>query len=265
MKNIFYVFVVLNLLFTSCSDNETTAKDNLILPKTITVTFPDFPQDNSKSTYTYDGNKIVNIIDARTKTIFTYEGNLIVKQEVYNIELLGLETLKNRVVYEYENNKLKTRVFTSNFDSSHPNGDYIRKEVYIYKPDGVISYSQIDVNVLTKFETKRGDVNLTYKSGNLIQYEEINIDPKIPITVFTFEYDNKNNPLINILGFDLLYYDGFPYSKNNDIKTTRKDSSAFPPAVYNSTFTYNIENYPTKYISYTSDGKTIEYVTEYTY
>lgn len=263
MKKILFAFVFLNLLLVSCSDSENASSSEEIqfLPKTIKTTFPDFPQDNSKSTITYDGNKIVSSVNATTKTKFTYDGNVIIKQETYNIGIQGEETIKNRVIYEYENGKLKTKIAISNFDSSHPNGDYIRKQVYTYKSDGIISYSQIDVRPETNIETKRGDVNLTYKSGNLIKLEEINTDPNVTTTVFVYEYDNKNNPLKNILGFDLLY----DYSINNVLKTTIKGRLGISEAVFNSTCIYDTNGYPTKCISFTGDGKTPEYETEYTY
>lgn len=264
MKKILYAFVILNLFLASCSDNENTSSTEEIqfLPKTISTSFPDFPQDNSKSTVTYDGNKIVSSVNAKTKTKFTYDGNVITKQETYKIGTQGEESIKNRVIYEYENGKLKTKITTSNFDSSHPNGDYIRKEVYTYKSDGIISYSQLDVNSQTKAETKRGDVNLTYKSGNLIKMEEINSDPAIADTVFIFEYDTMNNPLKYILGFNLILNE---YSINNITKTTIINRLGISEHVFNSTCIYDTNGYPTKFISFTGDGKTPEYETEYTY
>lgn len=267
MKKNLYSFILLSLLLTSCSNNDNTSssQDNLVFPKTITLTYPNFPQVYSKSTITYDGNKIVTIVDAISITKFTYDGNKITKQEEYNIKTQNTETLTKRIVYEYENGKLKTRIAISNFDSSHPEGNFIRKQVYTYRTDGVISYSQIDVNTQTKAETKRGDVNLTYKLGNLIRLEEINVDSSIPNTIFVFEYDNKNNPLKNILGFDLLYDEVSEYGINNKTKTTVKNRISTTEAVYNSSCIYNSDNYLTKIISFTSDGKTPEYQTEYTY
>lgn len=251
----------------SCSDNEkgntsTVPQENIAFPKTIKTTYPDFPQDNTILTLSYEGNKIINIIDETTKTKFTYNGDLIVKQETYNTGTQGIETIKERIVYEYESGKLKTKIKTSNFDSNHPNGDYIRKNVYTYKSDGTISYSQIDISPQTNIETKRGDVNLTYKSGNLIKFEEINTDPAITNTVYLFEYDNKNNPLKYILGFNLILEE---YSINNDTKTTVKGRLGFSEATYNRTYIYNTYDYPIKFTSFTADGKTPEYTTEYTY
>lgn len=264
MKKILYAFVVINLLMVSCSDNEneSSIEEVQFFPKTIKTTFPNFPQDNRALTFTYNGNKLINAVDETTKTIFTYNGDLITKQEIYNIENQGVETIKRRIIYEYENGKLKTKINTSNFDSSHPNGGYIRKEVYTYKLDGIISYSQIDVNPQTNIETKRGDVNLTYKSGNLIKLEEINIDPTITNTIFVFEYDDKNNPLKNILGFNLILNG---YSLNNVSKNIINGRLGSSESIYNSTHIYNENGYPTKSISYTSDGKTPEYIKEYTY
>lgn len=264
MKKILYVFIFLNLLLVSCSDSENTSSTEgiLFLPKTIKTTFPDFPQDNTTLTLTYDGNKVISVVDETTKTKFTYNGDLIVKEEIYNIVTQDIETIKKRIVYEYENGKLKSKITTSNFDSSHPNGDYIRKEVYIYKSDGIISYSQIDVRPETNIETKRGDVNLTYKSGNLIKMEVIDIDPTHDKIVFVFDYDTMNNPLKYILGFNLILRE---YSINNVAKETLIGRYGSSLHIYNSSYIYNTKGYPTKHTSFTSDGKTPEYITEYTY
>lgn len=266
MKKFLYTFIIINLFLASCSDNENdntpSLQENIILPKTIKTTYPNFPQHNTTLTLTYNGNKIITVIDETTKTKFIYNGDLIVKQETYNTTIPGIETIKKRIEYEYENGKLKSKITTTNFDINHPNGDYIRKEVYTYKSDGVISYSQIDVRPQTNIETKRGDVNLTYKSGNLIKMEEINVDPTINNTVFLFEYDNMNNPLKSILGFNLILNE---YSINNDTKTTIKDRLGSSISVYNSAYIYDTNGYPIKLTSFTSDGKTPEYITEYTY
>lgn len=264
MKKFLYAFVIINLFLVSCSnnDNNSSPQENIAIPKTIKTTFPDYPQDNTTLTLTYDGYKVKSVVDETTKTIFTYNGDLIVKQEIYNTETPDTEIIKKRIVYEYEKGKLKSKITTTNFDSSHPDGDYIRKEIYTYKSDGIISYSQLDVNPQTNIETKRGDVNLTYISGNLVKMEEINIDPTITNTVFIFEYDNMNNPLKYILGFNLILNE---YSINNDTKTTVKGRLGSSEATHNKTYIYNTNGYPIKFTSFASDGKTPEYITEYTY
>lgn len=88
-------------------------------------------------------------------------------------------------------------------------------------------------------------------------------------TVYThvYEYDTKNNPFKNILGFNLLleYEDT---STNNVIKHTSSVSgSATPstPLVYKKEYVYDANGYPTKATSYKADGTTVSEINEYTY
>lgn len=110
MKKILYFLSALAVVLTSCSsDDNSSSQDDSILPKTISYTYPDFPQDNSTSTITYDGNKIIGIVELGSKTVFTYDGNRIIKQEVFDVYLNGSQIKKAEVLYSYENTKLKQK------------------------------------------------------------------------------------------------------------------------------------------------------------
>lgn len=264
MKKIFYSFILLNLLFVSCSDNDDTPStpENLVLPKTIKTTYPDFPQENGTSVISYDGNKIISIARTTSITKFIYSGNVITKKEFYKIDAKGIETIIGRTVYEYEKGKLKSQIATSNIDNSHPNGEYINKYIFNYRTDGTVSYEDFNVNPQTSTETKQAEYILTYKSGNLIKLEIINVDTQINPTVFTYEYDNKNTPFKNVLGFDLID----TYTINNLVKITGEGgSNTSQPTSSNLTCIYNTEGYPTKYSSFSAKENTLEYEIEYTY
>jgi len=261
MKKLLLLCSVLTLLFTSCSNDDNPSTENTsILPKTISYTYPSiYLGTNSKSTLTYDGNKIVSSIAEGSKTIFTYNGNVIVKQEKFNVDAKGVETKDTEVFYTYENNKLKTRIMREEFSSQFPDGQFIDKIVYTYTSQNVISFVNYYVDPSTKKEVKSSEGNLTYKDGNLIKSEEVSDSSTAKRT---YEYDIKNNPLKNILGFDLLLNEIGVFGKNNIIKTIAGTSQL---TEYLTTYIYNDKDYPTKQTSFTGDGKTIEYEIEYTY
>jgi len=260
MKNLLLLFSALTLVLTSCSSDDNSPEDTSILPKSISYTYPSiYLGTNSKSTLTYDGNKIVSSIEEGSKTIFTYNGNVIVKQEQYNVDTKGVETKDIEILYTYENNKLKTRISREEFSSQFPEGQFIDKTVYTNTSQNLISFVNYYVDPSTKKETKSSEGTLSYKDGNLIKSEEITGSSTAKRT---YEYDAKNNPLKNILGFDLLLDEIGVFGKNNIIKTTAGTSQL---TEYLTNYIYNDKDYPTKQTSLTGDGKSIEYEIEYTY
>ncbi|MBS7232452.1 hypothetical protein KHA90_15640 [Flavobacterium psychroterrae] len=263
MKKLLLLFSALTLLLISCSsDEKSSSEDKSILPGTISYTYPSvYLGTNSKSTLSYDGNKLLTSIDESSKTVFTYTGKVITKQEKFAVDSKGLETKNIEVNYTYENGKLKTRVTRRSFTVKYPEGEYIGKTVYTHTSDNLISYVEYSVNPDTKMETKVSEGSLTYKNGNLVQFKSIRGSS---VSTIVQEYDTKNNPLKNILGFDLLLTE-VEFSANNILKINRTDSEFPNPAVYLVNYIYNDKDYPTKRTSFTSDGKSIEYEIGYTY
>ncbi|WP_163410569.1 hypothetical protein [Flavobacterium ajazii] len=262
MKKIICFFSVLVLVLASCSsDDNSSSEDNLILPKTISSTNPEFPQDNKVSTITYDGNKIMSIASLGSKTVFTYDGNRIIKQEVFDVDLSGNQIKKTSISYTYENGKLKTRILRKGFENAYPEGQYIYKSVYTHISDTFISYIYYTVNANTNAERKSSEGNLTYKDGNLIKEQEIEDS-----SIYTreYEYDTKKNPLKNILGFNLLLNETI-FSINNISKTIRTETEYPNPVVYLKSYIYDDNGYPTKRTSFASDGESVEYTEEYSY
>ncbi|MBF4466787.1 hypothetical protein [Flavobacterium sp. LC2016-12] len=266
MKKLLLFFIALNLVLTSCSNDDnspnggTSTEDTSILPKTISYIYPSvYLGTNSKSTLTYDGNKLLSSIKDGSKTIFTYNGNVIVKQEKFNIDTKGVETKDTEVLYTYQNNRLKTRIIREEFSTQFPDGQFIDKTVYTHTSQNLSSFTRYSVDPGTKKETKGSEGNLTYKDGNLVKIEQINDSST---ATRTYEYDTKNNPLKNILGFDLLLNEISEFGKNNIVKTT---AGTVDTTSYLTTYIYNDKNYPTKHTSFAGDGKSIEYEIEYTY
>lgn len=269
MKKILYSFAFLLLILTSCSseDKSTTPSENVsILPKTISFIYPSvFLGTNSKSTYTYNGNKVLNRVSDGSKTIFTYDGNSITKQEQFNVDKQGKETKNVEVAYQYENGKLKTRVFREDISDKYPNGQYISRTIYTYNQDGTISYIVYSIDSITQVETKESTGKLTYLNGNLIKSEIKKSSNSFSDEIRVYEYDARKNPLKNVLGFSLLLDEISDFGNNNVIRITQTGNGSSNPAVYLTTYIYNDNGYPTRQTSFTGDGKSIEYEIEYTY
>ncbi len=265
MKRILCLFGALALIVSSCSNDDKSSAEELdsTLPKTISYIYPSVELGtNNKQTASYNGNKIVSLTNNDSKTVFTYDGNIIVKQEVFDVDESGKETKNEEVSYAYENGKLKTKVIREDFTAEYPDGNYIEKVVFTHTSNEIISYIDYSVNKDTKAETKNSEGTLTYKDGNLVK-DEKKFNSLTETRVY--EYDAKNNPLKNIVGFSMLLNEIDGFAKNNVVKTT-KTSSEFPnAAVYITTYIYNDNNYPTRHTSFDGGGQNIEFEIEYTY
>ncbi len=265
MKKLLILSTVISLIITSCSSDEKASPVEIdsTLPKTISYIYPS-PQlgTNTKSTASYNGNKIVSLISEDSKKVFTYEGNTIVKQEVFDIDGSGKEIKSEQVSYTYENGKLKTKVIKEDFTAEYPDGYYIDKVVFTHISNDIISYVNYSVDKDTKAETKNSEGKLTYKDGNLVKEEQ---KFNSVTQTWVYEYDAKNNPLKNILGFNLLLNEVDGFGNNNIVKTTRTSSENTNIAVYVTTYIYNANNYPTRNTSFDGGGKNVEYEIEYTY
>lgn len=249
---------------SSCSsdNDDASTETNIILPKTIAFSYPDFPRDNYKSAVTYDGNKIVSIVQESSKSMFFYTGNVISRQETFDIDAVGKETKDKVILYTYENGKLKTRVLAEDFTSAFPSGQNIYTTIYTHNTDDVVSYIQYYVDATTQVEKERFRGKMTYKDGNLIK-KETGISVNYTESRL-YEYDSKSNAFKNVLGLDLLLDEIDMFASNNCVKVTRIDASVPANVVYLTTYIYNENGYPTKRTSLTSMG-TVEQVVEFTY
>lgn len=252
-------------MLASCSSNDDDNSENganVILPKTVNYTYnSEFGSENSKSVIVYDGNKIVSVTSAEYKTEFTYDGNFIVKEVEYAIS--GGKNIKEyETVYLYADGKLKSSTYVENYTAEYPNGQYKMRLVYTHNPDGTVTHDQYRTDVATGVETKSNHSEvLTFQNGNLVKRVETEIGLNSTSTEI-YEYDDKNNPFKNILGFNLLLDKQDGTGTNNLIKTTHSISSEFFEGI---TYEYNTDGYPIKATTYRSDGTTDYEITEYTY
>ena len=248
MKKILCLFSALTLVLTSCSsdDENASAEENLLLPKTEKYSYSSNPDENSTVTYKYDGNKIVSLTyDGEEQTMFTYTGDLITKA-VY-VESYEEGTRTRITTFTYENNKLK-----SSLQTNSENAVSITK-TYTYNANGTISRVSVVNDPVTKKESVNSSSILTLDAnGNITKVEVNNFSD-------TFEYDTKYNPFKNILGYTSLLdsdiFDREVNSINNMTKVTERTDGVVVGTTTH-TNTYNSDNYLIKSVS---GDETFEY------
>ncbi|OXA83396.1 hypothetical protein [Flavobacterium hercynium] len=259
MKKLYFFTTVFVILISCSSDNDSRTKEPVgnIFYKTVTSNFESPVPVESK--YTFDGNKVLSIKTDKTETLFTYEENRIVKQEVITKDQFGEEYKEKELQYVYENGKLRTKT-TLLWVS------YYLDEV---SSTSIVTYTHISDNLIEhvthfihpyKEKEKIDEGFIKYKDGNIVEkfYSSF-----YGTTVFNYEYDTKNNPARNILGYDLLLDEIDDCGKNNIVKTTFKSSEAPYVNEILRTYIYDDKGYPVKYTSVASNG--YRFKVEFTY
>lgn len=272
MKKQLFLFVVAAFTLASCSSDDNNAEnaEDTILPKTLKYTDIDFPAENATYNSKYSGNKIVSTTDEFGRTDYTYDGDLIVKEVNYDTESVkGKDVISDVTTYTYASGKLVSSSYAESFSTAYPDGEYRNRRVLTYNADGTIKVEIYKTNSTTGLEEKSDYFEvLTFANGNLIKIVETNTEFNTSFTAL-YEYDTKNNPLKNILGFNLLKDhsegEGSLSSVNNVVKYTTSYSVNTDSNVYKRELTYNEKGYPVKNTAYKKDGITIARTNEYTY
>lgn len=255
MKKIACHLGILTFAFLSCAPVDSVK----IKPKTLKYTNLKDSSKNYTATYTYNGDKIVSMISEDRRINFVYEGDNIVKETEYNIiDGKDLKREEKSIFFEAGKEKSITTVTTNVFDNSLEKKE---KSVYTYNADGTITkeiyYADSSEGTLKK---TKYPVTLTIKNENLIKLEIIDTEKPTQKESLVYEYDNKNNPYKNILGFTTT---SRACGNNNFTKTTQVSAKKeFPYIIV--TYEYNSDNYPIKATYYASDGSESETI-EYTY
>lgn len=221
MKKILYCFLIAATI-SSCSNDENSnepEKSNVLVTKIIKKYSS---SDIATNEFLYEDNKILT---ERNNTgflrKFTYDENVIIR-----IEETVNNNFQNSRDYSYKDGKLIKMVLKQNYGGTI-------MYTYTHKDDGNVSY----IKTQTGSENSTGF--LLISNGNIIE-NTVTYGGKYPSTVtYKFEYDNKNNPFKNVLGFNLLLDDQEMFSSNN----LTKDGSGEPP--YYFTLLYDDNNFPT--------------------
>jgi hypothetical protein len=218
MKKFLYLFSSTILVLTSCSKDENNSEPvTPILVKKIINTY--YVNDIETLTYKYDGNKIVSeSSDGGFVANYTYTGNVITK-----IEERVDNKFQSSMEYTYNDSKVATAVLKRNYGGTI-------SDSYTYNTNGTVSYKRSYDGVIYTGV-------LTIVNGNIVK-NEVFQNGSLSST-HTYEYDTKNNPFKNVLGFNLLLdHDEDTFSTNNKTKDNTHNSNL------ELTFKYDSNNFP---------------------
>jgi hypothetical protein len=232
MKKLLYLFSASLLVLTSCSSDDSNSSE----PTPILLKKMSYVSSGESYTldFTYSGNKIVSNVDSYgDKTTFIYTGDLITK--IVDTDDKG--DVDYTTEFTYTNGKLTSEISLESGDA------YKYKTKYVHNTDGTISFEEFRVAVATGVEQEYGYIGkYTFKDGNLVKKEKSYYGSE---SFTTYEYDAKNHPIKNVLGFNLLL-DDEESSINNIVKRTYSNSAD----IYTNTYKYNAEGFPTEQKSF---------------
>jgi hypothetical protein len=259
MKKLLFLVSISILFFASCIPNPEENPDPVIPPSIVllrkTVDTYTRPVADSivTSNFTYNGFKIVSIIDDTDgpDTYVTYDGNLITKVETKFED----GTVDQTETYAYDDtNRLSTYVI---IDHGMDWGD---KETYVYNTDGTVSITHFIGDSTTQTQLNNTAV-VTFVDGEI---STITSDDGM---VIEYTYDAKNNPFKNVTGYSKIIIaggigDGVAHNIVREDETFSGVTST-----YNYLFTYNASGYPETSIQDEEEAETagIPYTTNYFY
>ncbi len=269
MKKYFLYIITLALFIVSCKKNDPIVDvisppiQNYILPKSITIINAN---GTFTSTFSYNGNKLVSIVGTSSIVSYTYTGNLVTKITSTNSapnESLNIEDF----VYNIDNtiSSIATYYEYNNSGQTIKSKNIIR---YIYNVNGTINQRNYNIDINNGLETPDNySVDYTFTNGNItkgnnINYNSFNLREQI------FEYDLKNSPYKNVLGYNKLFKERS--NTNNLLKRILTDTIYFngqtivTSDIQTRTYVYNSDNFPTEIKNFNSSG-TLLSTTQFTY
>ena len=247
---------LLIVTFFSCSSESTNNDEqpqdnNLLLKQRIT---DNGNGDILTETFSYDGNKLISIIDNEgTKYEYLYENNVLNR-----INLSG----PNGIITEYttleynSNNQLISYTVYMTFGNEGLRFDLT------YNSDGTITVKEYlgDHNVQNSLI---GDDIITIANG-----QRISESSQIENFQSTYEYDSNNSIYKNISNIDILNlididFNGYIDSKNNNLLRWIENDNGTTYIFEEYTYTYNSSNYPeTAVYQNQGDTETIQFIYE---
>lgn len=229
MKKIIVASLLAIFVFASCSKDEDSSEEILVLPIKII-------EEGDISTLNYSGNKLTNVLYTNGKSVYTYNGDLIIKIDEYD----SSGTLGGTHSFEYNSSNNLIKWNSVEKDNS---SDWISTSTYVYNADGTITHNSSTVHGTN-----------TYSDSNIITLINGNISK---IRGINYSYDGKNNAFKNITGYSkLLDFDERTTNRNNIITTNNSTIN----------YQYNTDNYPTKSAeTQVINGFSSIYINEYFY
>jgi hypothetical protein len=256
-KILFGVVSIFLLILFSCSKDNS---DNIKLLKKLVETSSD--GTSNTTLFTYKGNEIVNTDNEKQHVDYTYTNGLITKI----ITKTKVNQSSTSLEFTYDKDKLVGIKSSDNYSIK-----------FTHKSDETVSYQKTTLSSQNE-EVKVCHGVLFFKNKNLIKDKRTLDDTEPGITSnydLSYEYDLKNNPFYNILGFDKLLNQNDLISINNSqigiveaTITNAEDQITSSANFYKSSFKYDKEGYPTEKVAESvmpSDGKSGYLKTEYFY
>jgi hypothetical protein len=228
------------LFFTLCSC--TKDEDAIVYQSKLLSKLVDVAENGATTTttFTYNSNKIVSIDSANKQSTFTYANDLITKIVTFDNVNLSQSVLD----YSYVNDELVRVVSSDNYVVNFTHND-----------DGSVLYERLttDVNnnVITVYSGK-----MFFQNGNLVKDERTkggNVPSIVCKEIVSYQYDSKNNPLRNIVGYSKLL-DNFKCISANVITRIQEENRVehldtnqieSTAVLYVSTNQYDASGYPT--------------------
>lgn len=241
-------FLSLSLVLASCSgddDSASTQDPTSILVKKMVET----TEDGTLTTvYSYDGNKLIEASDSDGyKIVYTYTGDLITK------------------ITEYDENDAVSQKNTFTYNAQGQLVEDLMEETiykwrynYTHNANGTIS--------VKKYEGALNTNVFTLTSEGTIYDNKVEDTSPYGNSLFTFTYDNKNNPFVNVTGGAKIAFIGDVAATNyrNNVLSETYTSGDSTPSISTITYTYNEANFPVTSVSdeESSEGAT---TTQYFY
>ncbi|WP_445455448.1 hypothetical protein [Flavobacterium sp. HNIBRBA15423] len=240
MKKFLTVLSAITLVFTSCSSDDSPSEETSsgsLLTK-IVETYDDGTVETIE--FEYNGNKIVrqtSDLDVRDETIFTYTGDLITKEEYFFDDGEGY-TMEEVISYEYDSNNRLIK-------SSRASTGLAEEDIFTYNSNSTISFTTTSTTTSPSTIVATG---IIYLNGDQPYKKTIT---EYPGTIWESsrveenEFDDKVNPLINVVGLSKTliacpkYIYGYDGVSNNNLNFKRDNVLE-----ESSTYTYNNNNMP---------------------
>lgn len=215
---------------------------NVLVQKTITTSSLTGTTSIERN-YTYNGKKIIEVnSNSGDKSIFTYSGNLI---SGITTSDSGVNTYKE--LFTYDANSRLLEYINQDLDN---NTTSIYKYTYNANSTVTVKHYQ-NTGILTTPTGNAFETETRYFTGKELTKVEKTRISVTGVTTLNYEYDVKNNPVMNITGMKQLmsskeFVGDFMLGFGNSANMTKEIQLGTPNVeTFKVTYTYNSDNYPT--------------------
>jgi hypothetical protein len=266
MKKITCLLAPVIIMF-SCKKTDpvvnTLPQQTYIVPSKIIVTDAN---GTNTATFSYNGNKLKELVSTAGKAAYTYTGNLLTKITTTNAAPssdLGTED------YFYNTDTTLNSVITY---TEYTIGGQLFKDKSIlrftYNSNGTVSQRNYNIDIASGVETADNySILNTFTNGNVIKKNNIHY-ADFNTSVQTLEYDTKNSPYKNVLSYNRIFNEHS--LANNLLKQTTVHTIYFngqtitTSDVLTRAYVYNNDNFPTE-IKYFSSTGVLSSTTQFIY